>query len=174
MAENIMQQIATGGWYEMFLDGRIWAIIGAAFAVILTGIGSARGVAMAGDAGIAVVTEDPDKFGQVLLLQALPGTQGIYGLLTAFIILNKIGMVGGEATAVSLGSGFMLLLAVLPIAVVGYVSALFQGKEAVAAVSLVAEKPEELAKGMVMAAMVETYAVLAVLITVLIVLGVQV
>lgn len=172
--EEIIQQVTTGGWYEMFLDGRVWAIIGAAIVVILTGMGSAKGVSMVGDAGIAVVTEDPDKFGQVLLLQALPGTQGIYGLLTAFIVLNKIGMIGGESVTVSLGAGIMLFLAVLPITMVGYGSAILQAKEAVAAVSLVAEKPEELAKGMVMAAMVETYAVLAVLISVLIAMGVQI
>lgn len=172
--EEIIQQVTTGGWYEMFLDGRVWAIIGAAIVVILTGMGSAKGVSMVGDAGIAVVTEDPDKFGQVLLLQALPGTQGIYGLLTAFIVLNKIGMIGGESVTVSLGAGIMLFLAVLPITIVGYGSAILQAKEAVAAVSLVAEKPEELAKGMVMAAMVETYAVLAVLISVLIAMGVQI
>lgn len=172
--DEIIQQITTGGWYETLLDGRIWAILGAALAVVFTGLGSSKGVSMVGDAGMAVVTEDSDKFGQVLLLQAIPGTQGIYGLLTAFIVLNKIGLIGGEASQIGLGAGIMMLLAVLPIAIVGYGSAILQGKVSVAAVNLIAEKPEELAKGMVMAAMVETYAVLAVLISVLVVMGVQV
>lgn len=42
-----------------------------------------------------VVTEDPGKFAKVLVLQLLPGTQGIYGLLVGFITLSKIGLLGG-------------------------------------------------------------------------------
>ena len=66
-------------------------------AVILAGMGSAYGVGVAGQAAAGVVTEDPDKFAKVLLLQLLPGTQGIYGLLVGFIALSKIGLLGGGA-----------------------------------------------------------------------------
>lgn len=75
--------------------GQIYAILGAAVAVALAGLGSVFGVAIAGQSASGVVTEDPDKFGQVLLLQALPGTQGIYGLLIGFIIMNKLNIFGG-------------------------------------------------------------------------------
>lgn len=70
-------------------QGQFLALLGASLAVLLAGIGSAIGVGIAGQAAAGVVTEDPGKFGQTLLLQALPGTQGIYGLLTGFVIMQK-------------------------------------------------------------------------------------
>ena len=131
---------------------------------MFAGIGSAKGVGMVGEAASGLITEDPDKFGQTLLLQALPGTQGIYGLLTAFVILSRIGLLGGEAVDVNLYQGISYFIASLPIAFGGWFSAIYQGRTAAAAVSIVAKRPEELAKGMIFAAMVETYAVLALLV----------
>jgi V/A-type H+-transporting ATPase subunit K len=105
-----------------------------------------------------------------LLLQALPGTQGIYGLLTAFVIMNQIGILGGAAP--STVQGFCYIAGALPIGIVGFYSAVRQGEAAVAGIGIVAKKPEELSKAIVFAAMVETYAVLALLVSVLIVLNV--
>jgi len=65
-----------------------------------------------------VVTEDPDKFGQTLLLQALPGTQGIYGLLTGFLIMQRIGVIGGNLLELTTGQGLTVLMAAAPIALV--------------------------------------------------------
>lgn len=161
-------------WYEIFFNGKALAVLGAAVAVIFAGMGSARGVGMVGEAAAGVVTEDPDKFGQTLLLQALPGTQGIYGLLTAFIILTKIGVIGGaDVGEISIEKGMLLLASALPIAIVGYQSAICQARAAVAGINIVAKRPEELAKGITYAAMVETYAVLALLASILAVTGIQ-
>ena len=77
------------------VGGNGWALLGAALAVILAGCGSAYGVGVAGQAASGVVTEDPSKFAQVLILQLLPGTQGIYGLLIAFVALSRYGLLGG-------------------------------------------------------------------------------
>ena len=74
-------------WFSSLFTGSTFAVLGAALAVILSGMGSSKGVGIAGEAGTGVLTEDPSKFGRVLILQALPGTQGIYGLLVAFLIL---------------------------------------------------------------------------------------
>mgnify|MGYP003379121895 CR=1 FL=1 len=74
--------------------GIVLALLGAAFAVLLAGAGSAVGVGRAGEAAAGVVTEDPSKFGKVLILQLLPGTQGIYGLLIGFLCLSQIGVIG--------------------------------------------------------------------------------
>ncbi len=161
-------------WYEFFLDGNFLALLGSALAVIIAGLGSAKGVAMVGQAGAGVVTEEPDKFGQTLLLQALPGTQGIYGLLTAFVILNKIGLVGGTPVDLTTGQGLLLLAAALPVAIVGYVSAIMQAKTAVSGVGIIAKRPGELAKAITFAAMVETYAVLALLGSILMIFGIRV
>lgn len=145
--------------------GQFFALLGAAVAA-LAGIGSAIGIGIAGEAASGVVSEDPNKFGQVLVLQALPGTQGIYGLLIAFIILLKVGLLGGDGMLdISIAQGAFILAASLPIGLVGIFSGISQGKAAAAGIMLVGKKPSELAKGMIFAAMVETYAVLALLIS---------
>ena len=71
--------------------GIVYALLGAAVAVLFAGCGSAIGVGIAGQAASGVVTEDPSKFAKVLIIQLLPGTQGLYGLLVGFITLSKIG-----------------------------------------------------------------------------------
>ena len=62
------------------------AILGAAVAALFAGIGSAKGVGIVGQAAAGVVSVDPSKFSKVLILQLLPGTQGLYGLLTAVLL----------------------------------------------------------------------------------------
>ena len=155
--------------FDMLFTELNLALIGAALAVILPGIGSARGVSMVGEAASGLLTEDPSKFGKVLILQALPGTQGIYGLITAFLIVFKLGLLG---TPVELGTGegVYFLMAALPIAVVGYYSALKQAKVAVAGVNLISKRPDEVGKAITSAALVETYAIFAVLVSLLLVL----
>lgn len=164
----------NAGWVESLFNGNVLAVLGAAIAVLIAGLGSARGVGMVGEAAAGVVTEDPDKFGQTLLLQALPGTQGIYGLLTAFVILNKIGLIGGTPVELTTAQGFLFFFASLPIAIVGYFSAINQARAAVAGVGIIAKRPEELAKAITYAAMVETYAVLALLASILMVFGIAI
>ena len=150
------------------LSGEFLALGGAALASLFAGIGSAKGVGIAGEAAAGVVSEDPNKFGQVLLLQALPGTQGIYGLLVGFIALSKIGLLGGGADmSMSISQGLLYLAACLPIGVVGLVSARHQGRTSVASIGIVAKKPEQFGKAMLFPAMVETYAILALLISIL-------
>ena len=86
------------------IDGNTLAILGAAVAA-LAGIGSAMGVGIAGQAASAVVAEDPKKFGKTIILQALPGTQGIYGLIISFLIMIKIGLLGGEMIDLTMAQG---------------------------------------------------------------------
>ena len=153
--------------------GTILALAGAAVAAIMAGIGSAIGVGIAGQAGAGVVSEDQDNFGNVLLLQALPGTQGIYGLLIAFIIVLNIGIVDGNVKDLTLYQGWALFVAGLPVGLVGFLSAIYQGKVCAAGIYLTAKRPEETAKGLIFGAMVETYAVLSLLISFIMVNGVK-
>mgnify|MGYP001289045503 CR=1 FL=1 len=150
------------------MSGIVWALLGAAISVALAGIGSAIGVGTAGRAAAGVVTEDPDKFAKVLL------TQGIYGLLVAFLALSKVGILGGGVADISLETGLMIFVACLPIAIAGLLSAIHQGKTSVASIGIVAKKPEQFGKAMLFPAMVETYAILALLISILAVSGIQV
>ncbi|MDD3395428.1 MAG: V-type ATP synthase subunit K [Clostridia bacterium] len=159
---------------ESLFSGEFLALTGAAVAA-LAGIGSAIGVGVAGEAAAGVVSEDPNKFGQVLLLQALPGTQGIYGLLIAFLVMVKVGLLGGDGMIeLTMIQGAGIFAASLPIGLVGIFSGIAQGKAAAAGIMLVGKKPSELAKGMLFAAMVETYAVLALLVSFLMLNSIQV
>lgn len=151
--------------------GIVFALAGAALAALMAGAGSAKGVGMGGEAAAGVITEDPSKFGKVLILQLLPGTQGIYGLLIAFITLSQIGVLGGDSN-MSLGKGLLYLAACLPMAFVGYISAIAQARASVASIGVVAKKPEQFGKAMIFSAMVETYAILALLISILAITGI--
>ena len=154
--------------------GIVYALLGAAVAVFLAGTGSAIGVGIAGQAASGVVTEDPSKFAKVLILQLLPGTQGIYGLLVGFITLSKIGLLGGGAAEISVQTGLLILAACLPIGIVGLISGRSQGQTAAAAIGIIAKKPDQFGKAMLFPAMVETYAILALLISILSVTAIQV
>ena len=150
---------------SIFSNGSVWAIIGAVCAVLFAGMGSAKGIQLVGKAGSGILSEAPENFGRVLILQALPGTQGIYGLLVAFLILFSNSEI--FTFSLSLNQGFAYFLAALPTAVVGYFSAIHQGTVAASAMGIVAKRPEESMKGVISAGLVETYAVLALLISVL-------
>src|SRR3989338_1202477 len=151
--------------------GLMIAIVGAAMAAILAGIGSILGVRTVGQASAGIVSEDPDKFGKVLILTALPGSQGIYGFLAAVIIANKIGLLSGAPIDVSVGVGFQFLMAAIPVAVGGLFSGIYQGRVAAAGVNIIAKKQDASGKAVILSAIVETYAVLGLLITILLVNG---
>lgn len=146
--------------------GTFLAILGAVVAAAMAGIGSAIGVGVAGKAAAGVTSEDPDKFSKCLVLQLLPGTQGIYGLLVAFLVFVKIDLFG-NVMALTIGEGLGLMAACLPMAVVGFLSALYQSKVACSGIAMVAKRPEESGKAIILTVMVETYAVLALLVSLL-------
>ena len=154
--------------------GLVYALLGAAVAVFLAGAGSSIGVGIAGRATAGVVSEDPGRFAKVLLIQLLPGTQGIYGLLVGFITLSKIGLLGGNAAALDPKTGLLILAACLPVGIVGLISGKAQGQTAAAAIGVVAKKPDQFGKAMLFPAMVETYAILALLISILAVTAIPV
>ena len=154
--------------------GLALAILGAALAVILAGMGSAKGVGLAGQAAAGLLTEEPSMFGKVLILQLLPGTQGLYGFLIAILVLVNVGVLGGAPKDLSWQQGMYYLVACLPIAFAGLISAIHQGKVASAGVSLIAKKPDQVGKAITMASLVEFYAILPFLISLLAVLSVSV
>lgn len=153
--------------------GFVLAILGAASAALFAGLGSAKGVGMGGVAAAGLITEDPSQFGKALILQLLPGTQGIYGLLIAFITLSQIGILGGSPAELTVAKGAMYLAACLPMAVVGYFSAVMQAKASVAGIGVISKKPEQFGKAMIFSAMVETYAILALLVSILAITGIK-
>jgi V/A-type H+-transporting ATPase subunit K len=157
-----------GQFFSDLFSGTNLAIIGAVLAAGLAGIGSAHGVGLVGVAMGGLLSEDPSKFGRALVLQALPGTQGIYGLITAFLLIFlKLMPAGWELEQ---AEGLYYLAACLPIALVGLYSAIYQAKVAVAGISLIAKRPNEVGKAIIGAAMVETYAIFALLVSLLLII----
>ena len=151
----------------------VLAVLGAVSAALFAGWGSAKGVGMGGQAAAGVLTDDPSIFSKVLILQLLPGTQGIYGLLIAFITLSRIGIIGGGNVDITLVQGLQYFLACMPMAVVGFFSAIHQAKTSVSSIAMVAKKQDQFGKAMILPAMVETYAILALLISMLAVTGIK-
>ncbi len=144
--------------------GIFYAILGAALAAVFAGIGSAVGVGLAGQAAAGLTAEDPDKFSKALILELLPGTQGIYGLIIAFIVFIKIELFGNMVTLTD-AQGLAIMAGCLPMAIVGLISGIYQGKVAASNIAMIAKRPEAFGKGITITAMVETYALLALLIS---------
>ena len=147
--------------------GSFFASLGIAFAVFLSGMGSALGVGSTGQAAAALLKEQPEKFVNALILQLLPGTQGLYGFAIGMMIFIKI------MPEMALQHGVALFLASLPVAIVGFFSAKHQGRVATAGMQILAKRPEENTKGIILAVMVETYAILAFVVSLMMVNGVQ-
>ena len=144
--------------------GIVFGVLAMALATLLSGMGSAKGTGMAGEAAAALTVEEPEKFGKVLVLQLLPGTQGLYGFAIAFFIMGKI------SPDMSFADGLYFLMAALPVAVVGYFSAVKQSKVAIAGINILAKNEPEFVKGMIYSVMVELYAILGFVISLLLIL----
>ena len=140
------------------------AVLGSALSVGLACAGSGRGVGIVGEAAAGVVSEDPEKFSKCLILQLLPGTQGLYGLVIWFFALAQMGIIGGNADPnMTIAQGLGYCFACPPLGIGGYIPASAPGRCEAAGVSLVAKRPEEQSKGIIMAIMVEFYAILCLL-----------
>ena len=139
------------------IGGYALGLLGAGQAALLAGIGSAKGTGIAGEAGAGLVSEDPSKFGKAMILQVIPGTQGLYGFVIWFIAFNKL------VPGMSVAEGLQILSACLPIALGGLLSGIAQGKVAAASVNILAKKPDDWSKGMILCITVEFYAILALL-----------
>lgn len=153
--------------------GPLLVYLASTLAVVLPGYGSAKVVGKLGQIATGIMAEDPSMFGKLLILQALPGTQGIYGLLGWFLIMNKAGVLSGN-TAITVQQGVMFLLASLPVAIIGLVSAFHQGSVAQGGMALITKQDGTTGNAIVLSVMVETYAILALLATILGVLGIAV
>lgn len=141
------------------INGNAFALLGAALAAALACIGSAIGTGIAGEAGCGLVSEEPEKSGKVMILQVIPGTQGLYGFVIFFLAYLKI----AAATSISVAQGFDLIFACLPVGIGGLLSAIAQGKVAAGSINILAKKPDEWSKGMIMCIVVEFYAILCLL-----------
>ena len=159
---------------DMFLglfSGTNLALLGVALAVVLPCIGSAKGVGLVGEAATGLLSEQPGMFGKAFPLMALPMTQGVYGLVASFLMLMSLGLFGDPDNLMNLtfAQGGYFVMAALPIAIAGYLSALRQGRVAAAGINLIGKRPGSLGQAITTAALVETYAIFSLLITIMLV-----
>jgi V/A-type H+-transporting ATPase subunit K len=154
--------------------GLILAISGAAVVMVISGIGSAIGVALAGQAAAGVMTEDPEKFGRMVPLIGIPGTQGFYGFLIGFLVLNKLNLLAADIKMPTLSQGIEMFSICLLVSLVESISAVWQGMVSVSSIYIVAKKPEEAGKALVLPIFVEIYAILGLAAGFLLLLGVKI
>ena len=148
---------------QAFFDafgGLALALLGAGLAAALCAIGSAKGTGMTGEAGAGLLCEDPAKFGKVLILQVIPGTQGLYGLVVWFFAIFRMGLLSGSLPDLTITLG-------------GMISAIAQGRVACASINLLAKKPDHWSKGMVLCVTVEFYAILSLLASMLMIINIS-
>ncbi len=143
-----------------------WAVIGAMVAVAFGGVGSARGIRIAAGQAAGVLSEKPEMFGKLLVLMALPGTQGFYGFIVAIFTAQSTGLLKGELACTPL-QGFALMAVGVCAGIVLYRSAVYQGEASAAAINLTSRRPEQAGRSILMPALVETYAVVALLAAIL-------
>lgn len=153
-------------------SGIVLAVIGAAMSVVFGGVGSSIGIGAAGSKGAGVLAEKPHLFGKILIMSALPGSQGVYGLLIAIFTLSKIGMFGGDIT-VSAEAGKQLMWAGILMGLAGLFSGWFQGKVVAAGLGAVARDESLMGKAIVLSVIVETYAIFGLLVALLVANSVQ-
>ena len=157
--------------FTSIFNGYAIGLLGAGLAAGLACAGSALGTGYAGQAGAGLVSEDPSKFGKALILQVIPGTQGLYGLVIWFFAMLQMGALNGTAAGMDVATGVRYFMACLPIALGGLLSALAQGRVAVASINILAKKPDDWSKGMILCITVEFYAILSLLASFLMILN---
>lgn len=157
-AEGAVEAVADKGY-----TGFVIAMIGVALCVILCGIGSSIGLYKTGTAAAGVLGEDPKKFGKVLVLVLLPATQGIYGFIIGIIASGTV------AEGITLSQGWALFGAVLPMAISGLLTGIFQGKSAVNCIYAVGKQDSLGGKLIIYPAMIEFYAILGLIISIMLV-----
>ena len=153
--------------------GLALALLGGGLAAGLSCVGSAKGTGMAGEAAAGLMCEDPGKFGKAMILQVLPGTQGLYGFVALFIVLLQVGLMSGTPVDLTLTQGMSFFAACIPTAIGGWLSAKFQGRVAAASVGIVAKHPEAATKGLIFCGIVEFYAILSLLASMLMIINIS-
>ena len=153
--------------------GMALGLLGAGLAAALSGIGSAKGTGIAGEAGAGLLCEDPSKFGKVMILQVIPGTQGLYGLVVWFFAIFRMGLLSGSLPDLTITQGLQYFVACLPMALGGLLSGIAQGRVAAASVNIVAKNPNDWSKGMVLCITVEFYAILSLLASMLMIINIS-
>ena len=158
-------------WFSAVFTGQTLAFVGIFLAVFLCCTGSAKGIGIVGEAGAGLLTEDSDKFPQILILEIIPTTNGIYGFVAGMLIMVKMNLFSGDMIMLTLNQGALVLVSCLPIAIVGYLAAIMQARIVAGVVGVVAKRPEDLGKGILIAVMVEFFTIIALLVSIMLIIS---
>ena len=149
------------------------AMLGAVMAVVLPCIGSSKGVGIASEAANGLISLEPEKFGKLLVLQLLPGTQGLYGFIVSIMVILNTGVLGGNSSKITTTVGSIYFVACLTMAFGGLFSAIYQGRVCATGVKIIAKQEENSSKAIVSASLVELYALLTFIISFLIIINIK-
>ena len=124
------------------------AYVGIAIMVGLSGIGSAYGVTIAGNASIGALKKNDSAFGNFLVLTALPGTQGLYGFAGYFMFQSIFGVLTPAITGIALG-------------LVALFSAIRQGQVCANGIAAIGQGHNVFGNTLILAVFPELYAIVA-------------
>ena len=159
-------------FFEAF-GGLALGLLGAGLAAVLSASGPPKAPASPARPARGLLCQDPSKFGKVMILQVIPGTQGLYGLVVWFFAVFRMGLLDGTAFDMTVQEGLRYFVACLPMALGGLFSAIAQGRVAAGSINLLAKKPDDWSKGMVLCITVEFYAILSLLASMLMIINIS-
>jgi V/A-type H+-transporting ATPase subunit K len=170
---------AVGGSFAFKLSGApmaalgpLWVFTGAVLVVVFGGLGSAIGIRISGSQAAGVLSEKPELFGKMFVMMALPGTQGFYSFVCGIMIVVLSGVLN-KGTVISNAKGLALLTVGVCVGLVEWLSAILQGQSAAAAESMTARQPSSSGQAILIPALVETYAVIALVSGILLILWIS-
>ncbi len=136
--------------------------LGIGIMVGLTGVGSAFGCSIGGNAAVGAMKKNSDAFGSYLTLSALPGSQGLYGFIGYFMLS---GLLTPEMTMIQ---GAAVFGAGLGLGLVGLFSAIRQGQVCANGIVAIGAGYDVFGQSLILAVFPELYAILALVAAILI------
>jgi len=134
----------------------MYVVAGAAIAMSLGGAGSAMGLRKSGEMVTGILREKPDRWASLFMLAILPSTQGLYGFITAMMAL-----------LMSQDVGIAIMIACIPAGITGLITGPMQGSVCAAASQMVAARPDQRGRGILLAVFIEFYAVLGLIVSIM-------
>ncbi len=137
----------------------ILAYLGVAFMVGLAGVASAIGTSTCGQAAVGAMKKNSDAFGSYMVLTALPGSQGLYGFVTFFMVTNIFNLIS-ESTTILQGAA-VLGIGIL-VGIVNLAASIYQGRVCANGIVAIGNGHDAMGKTLILAAFPELYAILTV------------
>ena len=154
--------------------GVVIALMGVSIAVAMSCIGSAKGIGIAGEFAAGICAEKPTLFWKTMILQILTGIQGIFGLAIWIVAVCRLGIIGGNLAEISAQTGWLIFFACLPVTIVGWRSAIYQGRVAAAAMRILVKNPGAFREGIIYCGVVACFAVIAFKVTLLMLININI